>query len=115
MIRGETLVLDLLVKQANGAPQDLTGAKIWMTAKTAYAQPDSISIFQVSTLNGGIVITDPASGLATVTVAANLTRNRPDADEELVYDIRLRDAGGFVSTLESGILVVSPSATLAIA
>ncbi len=128
MTRGDTLtyllqvlanpVTRAVLSQAQGlpfppgfAPLDITGGKLWFTLKRTYADPDRAAVAQLSSPGGGIVLTSPASGKATVTVPALVTANFPDGLTRLLYDVQLLDASGNVTTTEGGAYDVSPDVT----
>lgn len=112
MFRGESLVFDSRVTNENGAPYDLTGAKLWMTAKYTYAHQDSDAVFQLTT-GDGITIQNAVQGKIEVNVDPTRTRLMPDGINNLVYDIKLKDQNGRQLIIEAGTLKVKPSATRA--
>lgn len=119
MSRGDSLVYPTTLYQQNQPvqiPQDLTGAKVWFTAKKYFTDPDNQAVSQVTSTGGGVVIVNPpVSGQIIVTMPFQATVNFPDADVILVYDIQIKTSGGLVLTLERGTLTVSPDATRATA
>lgn len=64
--RGDTPIWDLAVLDTTGAPLNLTGYTIRMTAKTDIDDTDAEAVFQLSTVSGEIVVTNAAGGLATI-------------------------------------------------
>lgn len=107
-----------LLSQAQGlptpagfAPLNISGGKLWFTAKNNYADPDTRAVFQLSSNGGGIVFTSPNSGLATIQSTPDVTNTFPDSPTELHYDVQYRDANGVVTTTETGILIVKPDLT----
>lgn len=121
MTRGDSLSFAMaLINPATGAPLDLTGAKIWFTAKNNYVDFDSLAVIALNTAtasgNGAITILTPAtSGNARVDINPIATRAQPDGAVKLVYDVQVKDASGFVTTVESGTLTIIPDVTRAIA
>lgn len=106
MKRGDSKVFNLTISG------DITGAKLWMSAKTAYNSTSFV--FQKDTaLLGGIVITNGPGGLATVTLDPTDTSSLPPITMKLVYDVQVKSAGGLVSTVQSGTLTVEPDVTIA--
>ena len=63
MRRGDTPVWEITVTE-NGAPFDLTGYTIRMTAKRNMNDSDADAVFQLSTDAGTITITNAAGGIA---------------------------------------------------
>lgn len=116
MFRGDTKTIDLAITDPKtGGPLNLTGAKIWFTAKGNVALADNQASIALDTDNGGVVITDVARGLATVTIQPILTRAFPDGPVTLDYDIQVKDGAAVISTIEFGTITVFPDATRAIA
>lgn len=110
--RGDTLRLEITVTK-NAVPLNLTGAKFWMTAKNSVFDADP-GVFQLtSTPAAGITITNPSAGTAEAVVSAAQTSlvAQQNGGVSLVYDIKLKDSTGDVTTLESGTLKINPSPT----
>lgn len=116
MFRGDSLSFDLALTNAqNGSPLNLTDAKIWFTAKNNYVDPDNQAAIALDNAAlGGITVTDVARGLARVDIAPIKTRSFPDGPVRVVYDVQVKDAAGFVTTVESGTLTVYPDVSRAI-
>lgn len=104
MKRGDSKVFNLTISG------DITGAKLWMSAKTAYNA--TTFVFQKTELDG-IVITNGPGGLATVTLVPTDTSGLPPITMKLVYDVQVKSASGLVSTVQSGTLTVEPDVTIA--
>jgi len=109
--KGDSVSFNIVVT-SGGVAFNLTGATIWMTAKLAFGDPDSSAIFQKKT-GSGIVITNPANGAATITLAATDTSPLPAFKTLLLYDIQVKDQQGGIYTVASGNLIVLPDVTLA--
>jgi len=106
MKRGDSKVFNLTISG------DITGAKLWMSAKTGYTATGYV--FQKDTaLLGGVVITNGPGGLATVTLSPSDTSSLPPTTVKLVYDVQVKSASGLVSTVQSGTLTVEPDVTIA--
>jgi len=116
MFRGDSLGFELeLMNPLTGAPLNITGAKFWFTAKNNYVDADERAVIRLDTaLLGGVSIVDAARGLARVDVPPLATRALPDGIVRLVYDVQIREAGGSVSTIESGTIKIYPDVTRAI-
>lgn len=115
MFRGDSLSFDLaLIDPRTGGPLDLTGAKIWFTAKNNYVDPDNQAVIALATDTSGVLITDAPRGLARVDVPPLATRSFPDGIVQVVYDVQLKDATGFITTVESGTLKVYPDVSRSI-
>lgn len=116
MRRGDTHIIRYEVKDGDGRPYDLTGAKLWFTAKSSVHNPDAQAEIALDTAAlGGVVITSALQGLARVTIPPITTRSFADGPVRLAFDFQLKDALGVIATLEFGELVVSPDVTRAIA
>ncbi len=121
MSRGDSLsFLVPLVNPSTGAPLDLTGAKIWFTAKNNYVDPDIRAVIALDSDtvsgNGAVTILTPAtSGQARIDINPIATRAQPDGVVKLVYDVQVKDAAGFVTTVENGTLTIIPDVTRSIA
>lgn len=109
MYEGDTLRLALTFTK-NNAPLNLTGATIYMTAKNSIADADP-GVFQLTSPASGISITNAVGGLAEAVVSPSLTTGFTANPTVLVYDIKVKEASGDVTTLESGTLKVNLSVT----
>jgi hypothetical protein len=108
--RSDTVKLNLAVT-SGGSIYNLTGSSIWFTAKNQYSDLDAAAVFQKSTLNGGIVITNPTQGIAQVTIASADTLLVPNLKTILVWDAQIKDSQGNIYTIASGRLIVLPEVT----
>jgi hypothetical protein len=108
--RGDTVKLNVAVT-AGGAVFNLTGCTVWFTVKNQYSDPDNQSVFQKSTTNGGITITDAPNGLCQVTIANADTSGEPDTKVMLLWDCQVKDASGNIYTVNSGNLIILPDVT----
>jgi hypothetical protein len=112
MFRGDTLQFTATVKTETGAVYDLTGGKLWMTAKYYDEELDSEAVFKLtSDPSGGIEITSAVNGAIRVTIVPAKTQAMPDGVCDLSYDIVLRDVLGTVLTIEKDVLRVKPRPT----
>jgi len=97
------------------AALNLTGWRVWFTAKYHYPDPDSSAVMQLDNAAlGGVVIVTPATGILVATTPPIATRLFPDSEIALVCDLQGKDGSGLIRTFDSGILVVSPDVTSAI-
>jgi hypothetical protein len=108
MTRGDTEEFNLTISRF-GSLVNLTGAKIWMTAKRAYT--GSTVFMKTSEAGEGIVVTDAPNGAAKVTLAVADTEVLPAETFELIYDVQVKTAAGLVFTPIDGTLTVKPDAT----
>ena len=107
MRRGDTPLWDLAVVDADGDPLDLSGWTVRMTAKTSVDQPDADAVFQLSTVDGTIVVTDAAGGLATMQPARDDTSGLT-ADTACFWDVQIARDGApdETFTVASGTLLI---------
>ena len=117
MQRGDTPTWRIPVFESlNGAPTatpfDLTGYKIWMTAKREWTDTDAQAVFQITSVGGQIVLVGPAAdGLIDVTPLPASTLSLV-ADTTLKYDIQIANATGTrVYTVRKGELLVELEST----
>lgn len=111
MYRGDSLIFESKVSTETGAPYNLTNAKLWLYAKYAIAEADSVAAFKCTNDPAdGIEILDAALGKIRVTVAPSKTAFMPDADCTLHYALKLVDGAGVQLTIEAGTLLVKPTA-----
>lgn len=113
IVRGDTRTLKHTVT-LSGAVVDLTGCKLWFTARKAYGTSDADAVFQASTDLGTIAVPTPANGIAFATITPAMVASLPNTScTRLMYSWKLRDASGGDTTLETGTLDVYPSSTIA--
>lgn len=114
MFAGDTVVLDYALQDAEGAPLSLVGASLTFSAKRSVS--DFSYLFQASTDDDGVEITDASGGLATITIDAEKSASIvPPYGEDRVsafFDIQRVDAEGAVST-ERGVLTIYSDITRA--
>lgn len=116
--RGDTIKLTTQILGANGAPLDLTGAKVWWTMKRSFSDLDASAIAQVTTVSstppgGGITVTNAAEGRIAIKCPAEATSELTAATHEFVYDIQVKDAVGDIATAETGEIKIEPDVTRA--
>lgn len=111
MTRGDTLQFEVTVLQGV-VPENLTGGRLVLVAK--HDPLDANEVFKVSTDMGGadgIALTNPAQGVATVTIPPAATAALPELRTHLVYALKYTSAGGFEATLLRGKIFVLPEIT----
>ena len=105
---GESAVWVVTVTDADGAPVNITGATMSFTAKWAATDADTAKVFQ-KTVGAGIILTAPASGIATVTLAVTDTATLPPGRTALLmYDWKM-SLSGLTTTVAFGTLLVQPA------
>lgn len=112
MRRGDTPVWELAVTDEDGAPLNLTGYTIRMTAKTSIDQPDADAVFQLSTVDGTITVTDAAGGLAEMQPTRGDT-NTLTVDTNCVWDVQIARDGtpDETFTVADGTLIIRRDVT----
>jgi len=110
MYRGDTFYATGRVLDVTGANYDLTGAKMWMTAKEDKDDADVDAIFQVSSPASGIDFTSPTTGAFTIIVPNTETEVLTD-QAILFYDIQIEDTDGNVFTINTGTITVLEDVT----
>jgi hypothetical protein len=111
MVRGDTYKFNAGAV-LNGAPVDLTGKTLKMTAKFAPTDTAGQAVFTLSTSNPAeILVTSASGGLFTVTISSSKTTTLPFFLTRLYYDIEMSDGAGVINTLLQGTLNVKPNIT----
>lgn len=110
MVRGDTYTFDATI-MLNGAPVDLTGGIVRMTAKWALSDTDLNAVFQLSTATSGITVLSATAGEIRVTIPSSATSSLPAKKVELPYDIQFVNSAGDIYTVLLGTLVIVPDAT----
>jgi hypothetical protein len=111
--QGATWEQDVWWEDSDGNPIDLTGYTARMQARAAL--PDVGTLVDLTTANGGIVLT-PAEGKLTLimTAAQTAALNWPSgrhAPGSGVYQLELESPTGFVTRLLKGTLTLDPEVT----
>lgn len=104
--QGATFVMNLVWKDANQAPIDLTGYTARMQVKRRYS--DTVPLLDFTTQNGAITL-GGSNGTIQIVGLATLTEDVPA--KPCVYDLELVSPTGFVKRLIQGVATVSPEVT----
>ncbi len=105
--QGATFLLDLLWKDSNGTPVDLTGYAARMQVRRKYDAPDP-ALLSFTDANGAITL-GGAAGTIAIKGLATLTDVVPA--KQGVYDLELVAPNGDVTRLVAGIVIVTPEVT----
>ena len=100
IFRGDTVFLNGVVTQ-NNAVYDLTGCKMFFTAKIDPSLDDNHASVAVSSPTL-ISILAPTTGSANILIPSTLTSGLPIT--QLYYDVQIVDASGNVFTAQSGLM-----------
>lgn len=109
--RGDTVTLTCTAK-SNGTAINLTSGTARMTVKYSPYDADADAVFSVYSPSNGIVLTTPASGIFTVTLAPALTTSLPAHRLDLFYDLRFTTSSGAVYTLAAGQFTILPNISI---
>jgi hypothetical protein len=107
--RGDNEDIDLVVKNPDLTPTNLTGAQLWFYVKRTVADLDADALIRKdSAVGGDFDIPAPASGLATVKlVPADTESISADyLDVPLRWQIQVMDVGGNIRTMGSGWITI---------
>lgn len=90
----------------DGTAVNITGYTGRMYLKRDYT--DTATAFELTTGNGRITLTTPASGIFTLSISSTSTDT---LSGEYVYDLEMESGGGVVTVLLRGSISVLPSVT----
>ena len=109
MYRGDTKVVQLTISGLGAS--GLTGFKFWFTAKNDYADADAAAVIAKVTADFTVVTngSDTVPGVVTVKLLPADTSGLPDYDSQLLYDAQVEDGSGNVTTVATGIRLLSGS------
>lgn len=119
MFRGDTKTFDVFATKPDPTigtptPIDLTAAKIWFTAKRTPTDADLNAVVALVSTGSGITVVSAAAGQMRIAVPGASTNGLPDDPISLLYAVKVREASGVLTTVQSGALLVRPSAARAI-
>lgn len=109
--QGQTFNDTVTLQSTPGVAMDLTGYTAQMMVR--YAMQDDPAILELSTANGGIVISAPTTGVLQFALSAAQTYALPanDLPQSWTYDLFITDSSGNAQNVMRGMLIVTPSAT----
>ncbi len=103
LIRGDSQIFTITVRDSNGVVVNLTGAYLWFRAKRKMSDVDEDAVI-TKTTGAGIVVTNAAGGIATISIStANTDGLMPGSYR---YDVQVKDAANEVNTVLRGRLRV---------
>ena len=101
---------------AGYVPANVTGFRIWMTAKYNRQDFDNQAVFEIDNMAlTGITVVNPLAGTFTATAPPQATVSFPDGKVELKYDVQIKDTLARIFTADDGELDVYPDVTRATA
>jgi hypothetical protein len=105
--RGDTPIWRIVVTDYDGSPFNLAGYTIRMTAKRDVNDSDADAVFQLSTTDGTITITDAAGGIAQAQPERSSTDTLTN-DIAVYWDVQLAEDGApnVTYTVDNGTLQI---------
>ncbi len=107
LMRGDDREIRLTVSDGSGAPMDLTGAAIRLQMRAKKA--DDPLLAELSTADGSIEVSDPASGAAVLKFTSSVTESW--GFSAAIYDCEFEFPGGIKKTLLAGKVTVTADVT----
>jgi hypothetical protein len=104
--QGATFRLNLVWRDADNNPVDLTGYVARMQVRSSYSDPEVQ--LNLSTENGAIVLGDT---LGTITITGSATSTDDIKVRAGVYDVEVQASDGTVTRLVQGKVRISPEVT----
>lgn len=98
--RGDDFAMTLNLWDVSGVPVDLTGASASAQIRAQYDAADVLAEFVTS-----------VDGSSVVLVLDHVATAALPAGERLVWDVQVTSAGGMISTVAGGLVVVSADVT----
>jgi hypothetical protein len=103
-VRGDTNVFDVTMVRQN-AVVDLTGAKMWFTAKSDQAADDTSAVIKLNSVdNPTKVLLIGAPTIGKFQIQLDPTDTSPLTEDAYYYDIQVKEGNGVVTTIASGVL-----------
>jgi len=108
VFRGDSKTIEKTLSDEDGVIVDLTGAELRFSVKLDRFLLDADALISKSSPSSGITITDATGGKFEVEIDA------ADTDLEIrdfEYDIQLKDSGGKVTTIFTGVFTIEQDVT----
>jgi hypothetical protein len=95
-------------------PFNLTGCRVWVTAKRQVPDPDAGAMVELDNLAlGGVVLISATAGTFSATAPPATFAGLEDSLVRMRFDVQVKDTGGNVFTVEYGELLCWPDVTRA--
>lgn len=107
--QGDTVPIRVAVT-LNNAVYNLTGCKMFFTAKLDNAQDDEDALVKLDSVSGAITYPDAPNGIAVITLTPAHTNLCP-VDVPLYCDVQVVDAANQVFTVATGKIVFRDQST----
>lgn len=115
MIRTDSRTLQATVTFED-APYNLTGHKIWFTAKKQYSDADVLAVIRkgnTAPLSG--ITVDIPTGVITVEIDPSDTSGLPGRETtDLYWDLQIQTTAGKIRTIAKGLMTVECDVTQAL-
>jgi len=108
VFRGDSKTIEKTLSDEDGAIVDLTGAELRFSVKLDRFLLDVDAVISKSSPSSGITITDATGGKFEVAIDAADTGLET---RDFEYDIQLKDSGGKVTTIFTGIFTIEQDVT----
>jgi hypothetical protein len=112
-IRGDTNIYNIVVLRGD-VTINITGAKIWFTAKHFPQDTDANAVIRLDSNGNGVNIYDALHGRAQISVPPESTTGLAD-EEVLFYDVQMKESNGIITTIATGKMHVQQDVTQAVA
>lgn len=110
MTRGDTKSFTITLTDDDGLPLDVTGMSLIFTVKRSRFDADADAVISKE-VDDGIVVDDPTTGEAVLTIEPGDTSGLAARTHRLFYDVQVVDGAGVVITPLSDILEIQPDVT----
>lgn len=112
--RGDDNVYNLNVVR-NNVGVNISGAKLWFTAKLDQDDPDNEAMIKLNSADNAdqITIVDALNGLAQIVLKPSDTMLLEET--ALWFDVQMKEASGRVTTVTAGIMKITKDVTASVA
>jgi hypothetical protein len=111
-VRGDTNIYDVTVLRQN-VPVNLTGAKMWFTAKSDPRSGDPVAAISLNSTEDIYQVTPVDLPHGKFQVKLNPTDTDTLAADAYIYDVQIVETDGVVTTIASGVLHIVQDVTRA--
>lgn len=109
VIRGDSLTLNLTVKNTDGTAYDLTGYKVFLTVVSALDLTAGVTTDTTAVIQKTISpVPSPTLGIISIALSSTDTNIAPGT---YYYDLQFEDAGGSTTSVKADTLTVIADVT----